>query len=161
MNKFHRIAEDLVADLRARTGRDSELKGTVDGIDTDLDSMGTLISVLERKQAKREDVQNIFAHLLSHITEEVDVIMEETDNEDGFPAMDRLMTELHDWFSELGFKSEWLLDVLNTAIAAAGDEDQGEDEEPEENPEDDDEPGEEPDEEEPGDEKLEGATKEE
>lgn len=134
MNKFHRIAEDLVADLRSRTGRDSELKGTVDGIATDLESMGTLISILERKQAKREDIQNIFAHLLDHVTEEVDAVMEDTDNDDGFPAMDRLMTELHDWFSDLGFKSEWLLDVLNTAIAAAGDEDAGD--EPDDEPED-------------------------
>jgi len=134
MNKFHRIAEDLVADLRSRTGRDSELKGTVDGIATDLESMGTLISTLERKQAKREDIQNIFAHLLDHVTEEVDAVMEDTDNDDGFPAMDRLMTELHDWFSDLGFKSEWLLDVLNTAIAAAGDEDAGD--EPDDEPED-------------------------
>ena len=134
MNKFHRIAEDLVTDLRSRTGRDSELKGTVDGIATDLESMGTLISTLERKQAKREDIQNIFAHLLDHVTEEVDAVMEDTDNDDGFPAMDRLMTELHDWFSDLGFKSEWLLDVLNTAIAAAGDEDAGD--EPDDEPED-------------------------
>jgi len=134
MNKFHRIAEDLVTDLRSRTGRDSELKGTVDGIATDLESMGTLISILERKQAKREDIQNIFAHLLDHVTEEVDAVMEDTDNDDGFPAMDRLMTELHDWFSDLGFKSEWLLDVLNTAIAAAGDEDAGD--EPDDEPED-------------------------
>ena len=150
MNKFHRIAEDLVADLRSRTGRDSELKGTVDGIATDLESMGTLISILERKQAKREDIQNIFAHLLDHVTEEVDAVMEDTDNDDGFPAMDRLMTELHDWFSDLGFKSEWLLDVLNTAIAAAGDEDAGD--EPDENPDEDDEP---PEEDEPSDKEIE------
>jgi len=150
MNKFHRIAEDLVTDLRSRTGRDSELKGTVDGIATDLESMGTLISILERKQAKREDIQNIFAHLLDHVTEEVDAVMEDTDNDDGFPAMDRLMTELHDWFSDLGFKSEWLLDVLNTAIAAAGDEDAGD--EPDENPDEDDEP---PEEDEPSDKEIE------
>jgi len=150
MNKFHRIAEDLVADLRSRTGRDSELKSTVDGIATDLESMGTLISTLERKQAKREDIQNIFAHLLDHVTEEVDAVMEDTDNDDGFPAMDRLMTELHDWFSDLGFKSEWLLDVLNTAIAAAGDEDAGD--EPDENPDEDDEP---PEEDEPSDKEIE------
>jgi len=60
------------------------------------------------------------------------------------------MTELHDWFSDLGFKSEWLLDVLNTAIAAAGDEDAGD--EPDENPDEDDEP---PEEDEPSDKEIE------
>jgi len=150
MKQFHRLAEDLVAELNRSAGRNSELKDTVTGIGTDLESMGTLIDVLDPKQLKREDVQNIFAHLLDHVTSEVDELITALDLDGGFEAMDKLMAGLHDWFTSLGFKSEWLLDVLGTAIAAAGDEDAGDDE-PDENP---DEDGDEP-EEEPGDEELE------
>jgi len=133
MNKFSRIAEDLVDDLKARAGRNVELQDTIAGIDTDLDSMGTLISVLERRQVQREDVQDIFAHLLAHVTEEMDVLIEELDLDEGIPAMDKLVAGLFEWFDGIGIKSAWLGDVLNSAMAVAGDEDG----EPDENPDDD------------------------